>query len=98
MRRWVWRAARSAAGWWWRSARPSTGVLLPPGAPARPAHETGRAPRPDERWVPSSPATGPWADVDPHAAGRWPRAGSVAAVAAWAAAVGWRLRKDLRRG
>lgn len=91
------RGVRWVLGWWWQSVRPSTGATLAgSGQPARPAHETGRPPRPDERWLPSAPTSGPWADVDPHQVGRWPRRSQVVMVAVWGAMVGWRVRRDLR--
>ena len=90
------RGLRRLAGLWWRSVRPTTGAHLPGGRPARPEHETGRPPRPDERWLPSAPPAGPWAGVDPHATARLPRRGSVLAVVAWGAMVGWRVRRDVQ--
>lgn len=90
------RGLRMLAGWWWRAARPSYGGTLQGSGEARPAHVAGRAPSPEERWRPSVEPTGPWADVEPHAAGRWPRRTSLAVVAAWAAAVGLRVRRDVR--
>ncbi len=91
------RGLRRLVGWWWQSARPATGATVGgSGAPARPLHEAGRAPSSDERWLPTAPATGPWAKVDPHASGRWPRRTSLAVVALWGAAVGWRVRRDVQ--
>ncbi len=96
----LWSLARrglgAAFGWWWRQARPSTGADLAGRGVARPEHETGRPPTPEERWLPTVPPTGPWADVDPHAAGRWPRRTSLLAVAGWGALVWLRVKRDLR--
>lgn len=91
------RGLRTAFGWWWRSARPSAGADLSGSGIARPEHETGRSPTPEERWLPTAPTTGPWAHVDPHAAGRWPRRASLVAVAGWGALVWVRARRDLRQ-
>lgn len=82
--------------WWWQSARPSTGADLRGQGVARPEHVTGRPPTPEERWVPTTPATGPWAEVDPHAAGRWPRRTTLLAVGGWGALVALRVRRGLR--
>lgn len=90
------RGLRMLAGWWWRSARPSAGGTLRGRGEARPAHVAGRSPRPEERWRPTVEPTGPWADVDPYAAGRWPRRATLVVVAAWAGAVGLRVRSDVR--
>lgn len=90
------RGLRAAFGWWWRQARPSTGADLLGDGVARPAHATGRPPTPDERWLPTAPATGPWADIDPHSAGRWPRRASLLALAGWGGLVWLRVRRDLR--
>lgn len=91
------RGLRATFGWWWRQARPSAGADLRGSGAARPAHETGRPPTPGERWLPTTPASGPWAHVDPHAAGRWPRRASLVVVAGWGALVWLRVRRDLRR-
>lgn len=90
------RGLRAAFGWWWRQTRPSAGAELAGSGVARPEHETGRPPTPEERWLPTTPATGAWAHVDPHAAGRWPRRASLVAVAGWGALVWLRVRRDLR--
>ena len=91
------RGVRHVARWWWSWARPSTrATLAGSGAPARPVHETGRAPRSDERWLPTTPASGPWVGVDPHETGPWPHRASMLAVLLWGALVGWRVRRDIR--
>ena len=90
------RGLRMVAGWWWRQVRPSTGAGMGGAGEARTLHEAGRPPTSEERWSPSAPATGPWADVDPHTAGRWPRRTSLVVVAAWAGAVVVRVRRELR--
>jgi hypothetical protein len=96
-RRLLRRGLRAGWSWWWRDARPATGANLRGSGEAVPQHVSGRAPTPGERWTPTTPSTGPWADVDPHSAGRWPRRGSVAVVALWAGAVALRVRRDVRR-
>ena len=96
-RRLLRRGARFGARWWWQQARPAYGGNLAGRGVARPEHETGRAPTPSERWTPSIPASGPWANAEPHVAGRWPRGASMAVVAAWGVAVGLRVRRDLTR-
>lgn len=90
------RGLRMLVGWWWQQVRPSAGAGLAGTGEARTLEEAGRPPTPGERWSPSAPATGPWADIDPHAAGRWPRRTSLAVVAAWAGVVALRVRRDLR--
>lgn len=90
------RALRWGIGWWWQSVRPARGAAFPDAGPARPVHETGRAPHPHERWSAAGTPTGPWADVEPHAAGAWPRRGTLAVLAAWAGMVAFRVRRDLR--
>lgn len=90
------RGLRTLAGWWWRSARPSSGAVLQGRGDAVPEHVAGRPPTPEERWRPSIEPTGPWAEVDPYAAGRWPRRATMAVVAAWGAMVALRVRRDLR--
>lgn len=92
------RGVRALFGWWWQSARPSVGASLAGSGEARPAHVAGRPPLPEERWQPSSERepTGPWADVEPHTTGRWPRRGSLLTLAAWAGLVALRVRRDLR--
>lgn len=90
------RALRSGLRWGWAQARPGIGADLGGRGVARPAHETGRPPTSQERWLPATQATGPWEHVDPHSAGPWPRRGSLVMVAVWATLVGLRVRRDLR--
>lgn len=94
--RFVRRGARYGARWWWQQARPAYGGNLAGRGEARPLHEAGRPPTPDERWTPTIPASGPWTNVEPHTAGRWPRGASMLMVAAWGAAVAVRVLRDLR--
>ncbi len=89
------RGIRRLAGWWWRSVRPSSAAVLRDTGPARPEHETGRPPRPTERWRPTTPATGPWASIDPQATPQWPRRTSLAVVAVWGGLVAVRVRRGL---
>lgn len=91
------RGLRLGRRWWWQQARPSTGATLAGSGEARPLADAGRPPTPQERWLPSTPTTGPWAGADPHAAGRWARPTSLAMLAVWAGAVGLRVRRDVRR-
>lgn len=95
VRRWTMRAARMGAGQAWAGVRPG-GVtdLTARGATAAP--RDGTTPRPDQVFLPTTRATGPWADVDPLLAGRWYSRHSVlAAVAMWAY-IGFRVRRALR--
>jgi hypothetical protein len=90
------RGLRTLLRWWWQTVRPPTGGPFPDAGEARPAHIAGRPPTPQERWRPTTPASGPWSDVDPTVTPFLPRRSSVLAVAAWGALVGLRLRRDLR--
>lgn len=91
------RGLRLGVRWWWQSARPSTAAALHGRGTARAVHEAGRAPTTSERFRPSTPASGPWAGIDPYATPQWPRRGSLVVLAAWAGAVGLHVRREARR-
>ena len=94
VRRWTWRAARFGAGQAWSGVRPGRVTDLTARGEAVP--RDGTAPRPDQVFLPTTRATGPWADVDPLVADRWySRHSAVAALAMWTF-IGLRVRRALR--
>lgn len=79
----------------WADVRPGGHTDLGPHGRGE-APRDGSTPRPEQRFVPATTPSGPWADVDPLVAPAWPsRVSALTGVAVWSL-IGLRVWRSAR--